>query len=227
MSDSASLPDTPERILDAAEALFAERGVEATSMRAITQRAGANVAAVNYHFGSKEGLLQAVLRRRLDSLNARRIAQLDAAEAGAGGAARVKPHLVVQAFFAPAIALAADRTGGGQAFMRLLARSSGNPAQFLREFLAAENSAVMERFSAAFARAMPDVPPQEVLWRFHFMLGAFSYAIMGVDNLRLLTGVDVDGEDAWARLPDRLMAFLLGGLRAPLPGLAPPGDSAS
>lgn len=215
-------PDTPNRILDAAEALFAERGVEAAGMRAITQRAGANVAAVNYHFGSKSGLLQAVLRRRLERLNAERLAQLAAAETAAG-TARVKPHQIVAAFFAPAIALAADRAGGGQAFMRLMARSSADSDQFLRDFLGAENSRLMQRFTAAFAQSMPEVAQEEVLWRFHFMLGAFSYAIMGVDNLRVLTGVDVDGEDAWARLPERLMAFLLGGLRAPLPGQPAPG----
>src|SRR5262252_5809342 len=71
---------TKDRILDAAEALFMEHGFEATSLRSITAAAGVNLAAVNYHFGSKEELFQAVLTRRLDPMNQERIELLEALE---------------------------------------------------------------------------------------------------------------------------------------------------
>ena len=96
MGDEASKnsPDTASRILDAAEALFMEHGFDGTSMRMITGQAGVNLAAINYHFGSKEGLFQGVFRRRLTDLNRRRVAELDALEAEAGGAP-LKPSRIV------------------------------------------------------------------------------------------------------------------------------------
>jgi len=88
--------DTRERILDAAESLFVEHGFEATSMRMITGRAGVNLAAINYHFGSKEALIQDVFRRRLTWLNQERLRALERYEAEAKGAP-LKPHQIVHA----------------------------------------------------------------------------------------------------------------------------------
>src|SRR5437762_13635541 len=80
-------PDTKTRILDAGEHLFMEHGFEATSLRQLTSAAGVNLAAVNYHFGSKEELFQAVLTRRLDPMNQERIQLLDRLEREAAGKA--------------------------------------------------------------------------------------------------------------------------------------------
>ena len=79
--DSGANGATRERILNAAELLFVEQGFEATSLRQITTKAAANLAAVNYHFGSKQALIREVFERRLRVLNAERLAQLDAAVA--------------------------------------------------------------------------------------------------------------------------------------------------
>ena len=78
----------------------------------------------------------------------------------------------------------------------------------------------MERYKEALFKALPDVPKAEIVWRFHFMLGATSYAIAGTDALRLVTDWQIEEADAVDRidrLVPRLMSFLLGGLRAPLP----------
>jgi AcrR family transcriptional regulator len=77
--------DTRERILDAAEREFAENGLQATSLRTITAAAEANLASVNYHFGSKDGLVKAVFARRLEPLNEARLALLADCESSAGG----------------------------------------------------------------------------------------------------------------------------------------------
>jgi AcrR family transcriptional regulator len=208
--------DTRSRILDAAESLFVEHGFDATTLRMITAEAHANLAAVNYHFGSKEALIEAVFRRRLTWLNEQRIAALDALEAEAHGAA-LKPRQIVESFFGVAIRMATDNTGGGN-FMRLLGRTYTEPSEFVRSFLAEEYAAVIARFKAAFFKALPDVPQEEFLWRFHFMMGAMSYAISGADALRILGPIDdTDPEALYARL----MSFLIGGLRAPLPALLP------
>lgn len=208
--------DTRTRILDAAEALFAQHGLEATSMRRITAAARCNLASVNYHFGTKESLVQEVFRRRLTWLNRERLRVLDEMEAAARGAP-LKPHRILDAFFGVALRMASDVEGGGQAFMRLLGRTYAEPSQFIRNFLAEEYAAVLERFKRALFRALPGVPDREVIWRLHFMLGAVSYALAGTDALKLVAHCDIDERDPAAALAPRLMSFLLGGLRAPLP----------
>jgi len=211
--------DTRERILDAAERLFMAHGYEGTSMRQITGEAGVNLAAVNYHFGSKESLMQEVFRRRLDWLNDERMRVLNEAEAAAGDKP-LKPSLIVDGFFGTLLRMADDEVHGGKTFLRLLGRTLTDPSEFIRTFLAEEYADVVERYKVALFRALPDVPKAEIVWRFHFMLGATSYAIAGTDALRVVTDWQIeeaDLTDRQDRLLPRLMSFLLGGLRAPLP----------
>ena len=210
--------DTRSRILDAGERLFMEHGFDGTSMRMITSQAGVNLAAVNYHFGTKELLIQEVFRRRLMHLNQSRLAALDQLEAEAAGAP-IKPSRIVDAFFGTALRMAADVEGGGHTFMCLLGRTYTEPNEFVRQFLAEEYAECVERFLAALYRALPEVDRNEILWRFHFMMGAMSYAIAGTDALQLVTG-KFDDENP-SRLAPRLMSFLLGGLRAPLAEFGP------
>ena len=212
--DIRQSPDTRESILDAAESLFVEYGFEATSMRQITGRAGVNLASINYHFGAKEALIQEVFRRRLTWLNRERLNALERFEKEAKGAP-LKPHQIVEAFFGVSLRMAADTEQGGHTFMRLLGRTYTEPSAFVRQFLADEYAAVVPRFKQALFRSLPDVPPEEILWRFHFMLGAMSYAIAGTDALQLVAEYELDEKDPGA-LARRLMPFLLGGLRAPL-----------
>ena len=207
--------ETRQRILDAAETLFVELGLEATTLRQITTAAQANLAAVNYHFGSKEALIAEVFRRRLSWLNEQRLHELDRLEAEAHGKP-LKPSQIVDAFFGVAVRMAADRASGGHNFMRLLGRTYTEPAAFVRSFLAEEDTPAIARFKEALIKSLPDVPPEEIFWRFHFMLGAMSYAISGADALSILAEVSLDDNDGEA-LMARLMSFLIGGLRAPLP----------
>ena len=213
------LSDTRARILDAAERLFMAHGYDGTSMRQITGEAGVNLAAVNYHFGSKEALIQEVFRRRLNWLNEERMRALDELEATADGQP-LKPSQIVDAFFGTMIRMAEDEERGGVIFLRLLGRTLTEPSDFIRAFLAHEYKTVVERYKEALFRSLPNVPKAEIVWRFHFMLGATSYAIAGTDALRLVTdwGIEAeDSEDRLDRLLPRLISFLFGGLRAPLP----------
>ncbi len=209
--------DTRTRILRAAELLFIEHGFEATTMRQITGKAGVNLAAVNYHFGSKESLIEEVFRQRLGWLNEQCLKQLDFLESTAGELP-LRPRQILEAFFGVAIRLAADKENGGNSFMRLLGRTYAAPTPFVRDFLAREYAGAVPRFKAALFKALPDVPRDEILWRFHFMLGAMSYATSGSAALNLLGGLEDSDPEA---LHARLMSFLLGGLRAPLPEVAP------
>ena len=221
--------DTRERILDAAERLFMAHGYEGTSMRQITGEAAVNLAAANYHFGSKESLMQEVFRRRLDWLNEERLRVLDEMERAAAGKP-LKPSQIVDGFFGTLLRLADDDQRGGIVFLRLLGRTHTEPSEFIRAFLADEYAGVMERYQQALFRALPDVPRAEIVWRFHFMLGATSYAIAGTDALRLVADwkiEEADMVDRNDRLVPRLMSFLLGGLRAPLPQFKAAGEAGS
>lgn len=216
-------PETRARILEAAEGLFIEHGLEGTSMRMITGRAGVNLAAVNYHFGSKESLIREMFAQRVEALNRRRLEALDRSVAQARHVGRaVRPSEILEAFFQPALELAADTDHGGHRFMRLLGRTHTETSPFMRRFLAELYGDTLQRFLAALCGSLPGVPREEILWRFYFMMGATSYAVAGMDNLQIFGG-RLDQPDP-AELIPRLMAFLLAGLRAPLPErLEPPG----
>ncbi len=218
---------TADRILNAAERLFMQHGFDGASMRHITAEAGVNLAAVNYHFGSKESLMQEVFKRRLDQLNRERMRALDALEAAAGGKP-IKPTKILDAFFGTLLRIAKTEPNGGPTFLKLLGRTLTEPTDFIRAFLAHEYQEVLDRYKAALFKALPNVPEAEIVWRFHFMLGATSYAIAGTDSLKLVTSwqdeesgssrdTRKDSHHDIDRLMARLMSFLVGGLRAPLP----------
>lgn len=226
MSARPDVADTPCRILDAAERLLMERGYEGTSMRMIAAAAGVNLAAANYHFGSKEGLVEAVFRRRLGWLNAERLRLLDEMESRAGDKP-LRPSQILEAFFGTLFDIGENDALGGMTFLRLVGRAMTEPSDFIHRFFAGEYEAVVARYKHAFGRALPEVPEDEVAWRFHFMLGAMSYAISGLDALAIVGGYDLQHEEddtqAARHLRARLMPFLLGGLRAPLPDFPLPG----
>ena len=216
-SEKRAAAATKVKILDTAEALFMTRGYEATSLRSITAAARVNLAAVNYHFGSKEELFEAVLTRRLDPMNQRRVdllTQLER-EAGTGALACEK---ILAALLVPALELARDRERGGTNFLRLLGRAYADPAPFIRRFLSDQYAVMIDRFKTAFARALPELPRRELSWRLHFMMGALSYTLAGTDALKLIAELaPADGGPNDEQLLRRLAPFLLAGLTSPRP----------
>jgi AcrR family transcriptional regulator len=211
--------DTKGRILDAAEELFMELGYEATSLRQLTSAAEVNLAAVNYHFGSKEELFQAVLTRRLDPMNQERIALLERMERRTAPAA-LTCEQILSAMFIPALKLSRDPDRGGKNFLRLLGRAYADPAPFLRNFLSEQYAEMIARFKAAFGRALPHLPRQEITWRLHFVMGALSYTLAGTDALKLIAQLNPVETDNDELLLARLAPFLVAGLNAPVPDLS-------
>src|SRR4030095_2343978 len=128
-----TIADTREALLDAAESLFAEHGVQAASLRAITQQAGANLAAVNYHFGSKEGLVRAVFSRRIGPLNHERLRRLDECERREGAIEEV-----LRAFIEPVLQLRREAPEGSRQFARLMGRSFSEPNEAARAVMTEE-----------------------------------------------------------------------------------------
>ena len=141
---------TKERILAAAEELFAQHGFAGTSLRQVTSQAAVNIAAVNYHFGSKENLINEVFRRRMDVMTAQRLQQLEAALRDHPG--QLEP--ILAAFIDPALALAQDRNGGA-AFVRLIARAYAEHNESLRRFLSDHYGHVLREFGKALAAVLP------------------------------------------------------------------------
>lgn len=218
LRDSPGPSATKERLLDAAEALFMEHGFEATSMRVITTAAGANLAAANYHFGSKEVLFQAVLTRRLDPMNQQRVQLLDRFERETGPEP-LRCERILAALFIPALRLARDPERGGTNFLRLLGRAYADPAPFIRQFLSDQYAQMIARFKDAFGRALPHLPRKELSWRLHFIMGALSYTLAGTDALKIIAELNPLESDNDEILLRRLAPFLLAGLMAPLPDL--------
>lgn len=204
--------ETRTRILDAAEELFMQHGFEGTSMRLLTAKAGVNLAAVNYHFGSKHALIEAVFRRRLDPMNQARLAGLDLLEARAQPAS---PEEIIRAFLSPTLKLVEDAKGGGRNFTRLLGRTYTEPARPVRQLIGQIYAPVMDRFKKALARALPQMPPEELVWRMHFMFGTFAYTIAATDTVQLIAGCKPEDRYDARLLEDRLAAFLNAGLNAP------------
>ena len=201
--------ETRTRILDAAEELFMLHGFEGTSMRLLTAKAGVNLAAVNYHFGSKDALIEALFRRRLDPMNAERIAALERLE-------DLSAENIIRAFVGPSLRLIEDGRGGGRNFIRLLGRTYSEPAKAVRALIGQMYAPAMERYKAALERALPLMPRDELVWRMHFMFGTVAYTLAATDTVQLIAGCKPEDRYDARLLEDRLTAFLAAGLAAPV-----------
>jgi AcrR family transcriptional regulator len=202
---------TKDRVLDAAERLFARDGFEATSLRAITAEANVNLAAVNYHFQSKEALVQAVIGRRMGPVNARRLALLDAYEAEAA-AGPVPLEKIIDAFLRPVVEMV-----GSQAheFVPLIGRLYTEPGDFSERIFKDQFQQLAQRFIPALQRALPDLPLTELYWRLHFSIGALAHTMGATRMLRVFSHGLCDPSDAGATLA-RMKTFVLAGLAAPV-----------
>ena len=205
--------DTKRRILDAAERLFAERGFDATSLRAITAAADVNLAAVNYHFRSKDGLIRAVFARNIAPLNARRLELLTAVEAKAQGGP-VPVEDIVRALIGPMLEL--QRLPGHANLPMLVGRMYTDPSPRIRQLFVDELGETAQRFRAALRRSLPDLPPTDLYWRIGFMIGSTAITMAASWIIQMMSRGLCDPSDVEATL-DRLVAFVVAGLESPLP----------
>lgn len=205
--------DTKETILDAAEALFGEQGFAATSLRQLTARAGVNLAAVNYHFGSKEDLARAVLLRYIAPVNAERMRRLDALPQPAD------VESVVRAFIEPVLQHG-ERTHGGDGkpdgacpMPRLFGRMTVEQPAFLRPFVEEHFGPVARRLVALLCEANLDLDATTAWWRLHFVIGAMAHTLQNAQLLGELSGGACAGASR-DQILEQLIAFAVAGLRA-------------
>ena len=206
MSHSDS--ETLDRILVAAESLFAEQGYDGTTLRQITQGAKVNLAAVNYHHGDKESLYLEILRRRIQPINQRRLAMLDAAEQQAG-AQPVPLATLMDTLARPLFELYAGSDDSARHGARLVGRALVEPLPFMDAFLAAEFQPSLTRLGQALRRHSPALTPEDFLWRFSFVVGALQHTLATLHRMKSLTrGICLDNDHA-AALP-RFVHFATG-----------------
>ncbi len=203
--------DTRERIIDAAERLFADQGVQNTSLRQITKEAGVNLAAINYHFQSKEQLVTAIMRRLLDPINERRFQILDALEGAAQGEP-VELEALLRAFLLPIFEIR-DNHPRTLNIPKLYGRLHSEPGELISKFFMPIVAPVVARFMPAFMRALPGLPQRELAWSIHFVMGATINSLAAPQTLAVLTRGESEME-GWPELLERLIAFCAGGLRA-------------
>jgi len=206
--------DTKTMILDAAERLFAEHGFAATSLRNIIAEAGVNLAAVHYHFGSKEALIKAVLERRIVPMNEERLRMLDLVEAR-GGASAIDLEGVVEALIGPPLRLRGkdkDKKSGDY-FMKIIGRTFAEADSRLKEMFFAMFEQIAQRFFPAFKRSCPNIPPETLFWRCHFVIGAMAHTMCDKESVEYYAKGVCDPNDV-ERIIDELVQFSTAGLKA-------------
>jgi AcrR family transcriptional regulator len=200
-----------KKILDAAEALFAKKGFYGVTIREITRKAGVDTAMANYYFGPKRALFDAVMMRRAEDLNAARLARLEAVEREAGEGPPVLER-VIDAFTHPLLDRSALGGAGWKSYFVLIAMVNNSPewgGRLMTEYF----DPIVRRFLVAIKKALPDAPPEEIYWSYHFLSGALTltFAETGrIDNLSdgLCKSHDLES------IQDRLPAFIAAGFEA-------------
>ncbi|MDB6171538.1 MAG: transcriptional regulator, TetR family [Chthoniobacteraceae bacterium] len=208
---------TRSAVLDAAEQLFSQHGVDGASIRQIVKLAGVNLGAINYHFGTKERLALEVFARRLEPVNLDRIARLDALEAAADHRP-LKLEQIIEALVRPAVESEGRGARDCDDMMRLISRCFQEPNTELKHFVEEKFAEVTRRFESAILRAVPGLPSGELFWRMHFLFGALHHGQemwLRFDQLPRPTDRETVKPDREGFI-QRVIAFTAAGLSSPI-----------
>jgi len=205
---------TKELILDTAERLFAEHGLDATSIRDITGAAGVNLGAITYHFGTKENLIAAMFNRYFGPFVQRTMQLFEAADRKAGQNPPAVEDLL-EALMRPMVEGSFCAGKKNIPFMRLMGRCQSEPNPEIQRLIRSYMQPIFSRFATAVRRGMPGLPPEELFWRIQFVIGAMHRALLvsSRDDLpvpkEIVKKLDAEG------LLRRLVAFGAHGMKAP------------
>ena len=208
------MSDTKEKILNAAERLFAHNGFHCTSLRQITNEAAVNLAAVNYHFGSKEALIDAVLARRLEPLNRERCRRLEVnREVAADKGGALSCEAVMRAFLEPAMEL--SRPGvGAENFLVLVGRGLAAPEGVVGNSFFRLMRDTAGIFFQALCQALPEKDPEVVFWRMHFAIGAMAHTMRWAGRFESMAPEGLAPRGDNDQLIERLLSFILAGMES-------------
>lgn len=224
-SEAEGVGSTKQRLLEAAEELFAQEGFERVSVRDITARAGANVAAVNYHFGNRMGLVHAVVARHVEPVIRERLVRLGELERRGG----MTVEELAEAYMRPFVTQVRRSELAERMFGKLMGRLFGEGGDVLPEGVVRGFAEVAERFARAFAKAVPGVAEEEWYWRQNFMAGAMVHTLAHAEMLQRVTRGRC-GDPGIERVLSRCVRFVAAGMReggageAGLPRSGPQGE---
>jgi AcrR family transcriptional regulator len=210
MPKAAATPSVRDRILEVAERLFAEYGMSGVGLRAISSEAKVNLASIAYHFGSKDGLLEALFSQRAAPIAEERLRLLAQCSEKTD---RPKLEDILEAFLRPALVLGVQPQFGGPAFVKLRARLATEPEALSRKILSKAFDLSSRKFIGAIVGALPGLPRAEVEWRFHFMLGAMFYTMADSGRIQALTKGRIDPGNV-KRALRHMIPFLVAGFRS-------------
>ena len=207
MSQSA----TVDRILDAAEKLFAEHGFAETSLRSITSKAGVNLAAVNYHFGSKKALIQAVFSRFLDpfvsNLSKALVRYQDNNDA-------IDLEEILHLLVDQIMAVKPRSPEDLSVCMRLIGLAYTQGQGHLKKYLREVYGEVFQAYLQLLVKACPDLPMNDLFWRVYFILGSAVFTLSGADALRAIAESDYGVKSELEDIMRKMVPFMAAGLRA-------------
>lgn len=207
--------DTKTRLLDAAESLFSMHGFSNTSMRAITTQASANLAAANYHFGTKEALLSAVLDRRLLPLNQQRSERIDQVLAAADAASSQPASAdLLRAFIEPTMAFRCDESGSSD-FVNIIGRSLTSADPVVRDLFIERVRPLLNKLHQSLCLALPQIPAELIFIRLFFAMGAMGHCICFSGIASIFKSHKSCNPEDKESLTDNLLAFVTAGLEAP------------
>lgn len=202
--------DSRTRILDTAESLFAKSGLN-VSVREIAAEADANLAGINYYFGSKAGLTQAVLERLSQRINSERIVALDTIlERAKSSRARPKMREIISAFLVPYFQ---DRTDS-KLLAKIILQHRLEPTEMTKLVLDRHFAPMAARFIESFAQACPDVSRPKFYWRYAFMINAIVLTLANLDDDTFMEEIS-NGRASFrnfSKLAEELTDFIVGGL---------------
>ena len=204
--------NTKEKILDTAEKLFAKQGFSATSIRQITKVAGVNLAALHYHFGSKDHVVLEIFVRRLNPLNKARLDRLEEYEQNSN---RGDPSLnqVIEAFIGPPLRLGLRSGRGERQFMQLMGRAFTEPGHYWEELIMPQFKELAAVFLPAFRVHVPKLSEEDFFWRVIFMIGTMAHTMSAAPRLNFLSQGKCDVSDPEETIK-KMVTFLAGGFHA-------------
>jgi AcrR family transcriptional regulator len=203
---------TKNKILDAAENLFAIQGFNGTSLREITSQAEVNLAAVNYHFGSKKELIKSVMSRYMNELSPR----LESSLVNICEQEDLTLLEVFSAFIEPLLSLNEFKDNGTSNFLQLLGRGYTDSQGFLRWFLTTQYPGVINNFVKAVQKAYPELTAEEMFWRLHFTMGTVVFTMSSSDALIDIAKSDFDKTMDIAGVIKKVIPYVAAGVAAPM-----------
>ena len=216
MADKSKSPqiDTKTRILDAAEILFAENGFKETSIHCLARKARVNQAAVNYHFGSKDALVEKVIERRLSMISQRRMEKLKQIKAVAQRqGCRPDVPTLLRAYIEPALILM-EKTSGERYFLLIVGRALAEPDEAIRNIFIRQFEPSFQLLAELMQNALPDLPESVLRWRLHFAIGSLAHVMRLCGSQWPVADLEPHASDT-ETVVKLLITFLTEGMAAP------------